>query len=44
MADAIGTLLQSWRKARHLSQLDLATEAQISSRHLSFLETGQPEP
>jgi transcriptional regulator with XRE-family HTH domain len=40
----IGLLLQSWRKARHLSQLGLATEAQISSRHLCFVETGRASP
>ena len=40
----IGLLLQSWRKARHLSQLGLATEAEISSRQLCFLETGRANP
>ena len=41
---SIGALLQSWRKARHLSQLALATEAEVSSRHLCFLETGRAQP
>jgi transcriptional regulator with XRE-family HTH domain len=40
----VGTLLRDWRKRRHLSQLDLACEAEISSRHLSFLETGRSVP
>jgi transcriptional regulator with XRE-family HTH domain len=41
---AVGPLLQYWRKARHLSQLALATEAGISARHLCFLETGRAKP
>src|SRR5579883_579036 len=40
----IGPLLRRWREARHLSQLDLALEAEVSARHLSFLETGRAEP
>jgi transcriptional regulator with XRE-family HTH domain len=40
----VGALLQYWRKARHLSQLALATEAEISARHLCFLETGRAKP
>lgn len=40
----VGALLAHWRKARHLSQLALATEAEISPRHLSFLETGRSRP
>jgi transcriptional regulator with XRE-family HTH domain len=39
-----GELLRHWRAARRLSQLTLATEAEISSRHLSFLETGRAQP
>jgi transcriptional regulator with XRE-family HTH domain len=39
-----GDLLRHWRLARRLSQLTLATEAEISSRHLSFLETGRAQP
>ena len=39
-----GDLLRHWRVARRLSQLTLATEAEISSRHLSFLETGRAQP
>lgn len=40
----VGDLLRNWRKRRHLSQLDLASEAEISSRHLSFVETGRSLP
>ena len=40
----VGNLLRDWRKRRRLSQLDLACEAEISSRHLSFLETGRSVP
>ena len=36
--------LKSWRKMRRYSQLDLALEAEISGRHLSFLETGRSRP
>ena len=36
--------LKSWRKARRLSQLDLALAADVSSRHISFLETGRSGP
>src|SRR5438093_9886768 len=39
-----GPLLRQWRTARHMSQLALATEAGISTRHLSFLETGRAQP
>ena len=39
-----GTLLRQWRSTRHLSQLALATDAGISTRHLSFLETGRAHP
>ncbi len=40
----IGAHLRDWRKRRHLSQLDLAVEAEISARHLSFVETGRAAP
>jgi transcriptional regulator with XRE-family HTH domain len=40
----VGRLLRDWRQRRHLSQLDLAVEADISTRHLSFLETGRSRP
>jgi transcriptional regulator with XRE-family HTH domain len=40
----IGALLREWRQRRRLSQLDLACEAEISTKHLSFLETGRSVP
>src|SRR5262245_9859056 len=40
----VGNLLRKWRERRRLSQLDLACEAEISTRHLSFLETGRSLP
>ncbi|MEL6792989.1 MAG: helix-turn-helix transcriptional regulator [Pseudomonadota bacterium] len=36
--------LKTWRAARRFSQMDLAMEAQVSPRHLSFLETGRAQP
>src|SRR5260370_16948741 len=39
-----GDMIRIWRQRRRLSQLDLATEAEISSRHLSFMETGRARP
>jgi transcriptional regulator with XRE-family HTH domain len=41
---SIGDLLREWRQRRHLSQLALACEAEISPRHLSFVETGRAQP
>ena len=41
---SIGSLLQSWRRARNLSQLALAHEANVSPRHVCFLETGRAKP
>ncbi len=43
-ATAVGSLLRAWRTARKKSQLALAGEAGVSSRHLSFLETGRSTP
>ncbi len=40
----IGPLLKTWRARRRLSQLDLALEAGVSARHLSFVETGRSRP
>jgi transcriptional regulator with XRE-family HTH domain len=40
----IGEHLRQWRVRRHLSQLELAGEADISTRHLSFVETGRAAP
>jgi transcriptional regulator with XRE-family HTH domain len=41
---AVGPLLQYWRRARNLSQLALAHEADVSPRHVSFIETGRTRP
>ncbi|RZJ24905.1 MAG: XRE family transcriptional regulator [Haliea sp.] len=41
---AFGDHLRHWRQHRRLSQLDLASEADISTRHLSFVETGRSVP
>jgi transcriptional regulator with XRE-family HTH domain len=40
----VGGLLRQWRQRRRLSQLDLACDAGISTRHLSFVETGRAQP
>jgi transcriptional regulator with XRE-family HTH domain len=40
----VGALLRQWRQRRRLSQLDLASDAAISTRHLSCLETGRAQP
>ncbi len=40
----IGDLIREWRIRRRLSQLDLACDAEISTKHLSFLETGRAAP
>ncbi|HEY8624391.1 MAG TPA: helix-turn-helix transcriptional regulator [Solirubrobacteraceae bacterium] len=40
----VGTLLRDWRRRRRLSQLDLALDAGVSTRHLSFVETGRSRP
>ena len=44
MGPTFGAWLKHWRGIRGLSQLDLAGDAEISSRHLSFLETGRSLP
>jgi transcriptional regulator with XRE-family HTH domain len=40
----VGPLLRGWRERRRLSQLDLALQAGVSARHLSFFETGRSRP
>jgi transcriptional regulator with XRE-family HTH domain len=40
----VGELLRRWRSQRHLSQLELSIRADISARHLSFVETGRAKP
>ncbi len=41
---AIGLLIRDWRQQRRLSQLELALEAEISQKHLSFVESGRSQP
>jgi len=43
-APTFGGLLKQWRQYRHISQFDLALEAGVSQRHVSFLETGRANP
>ena len=43
-ASSVGRLLRSWREHRRLSQLDLSNEAEVSTRHLSCVETGRARP
>jgi len=43
-SSGIGQLIRQWRERRRLSQLALAVDAEISTRHLSFLETGRAQP
>jgi transcriptional regulator with XRE-family HTH domain len=40
----VGDLLRVWRRRRNLSQLELALNAEVSSRHVSFVETGRARP
>lgn len=40
----VGSLIKRWRERRRKSQLDLALDAEISTRHLSFVETGKAKP
>ena len=40
----IGDLLREWRALRRMSQLQLALEADVSQRHLSFIESGRSAP
>lgn len=42
--ETVGQLLKRWRERRRRSQLDLALAAEISTRHLSFVETGRARP
>ncbi|MDT5002624.1 MAG: hypothetical protein QOK12_4729 [Mycobacterium sp.] len=41
---SVGDLLREWRERRRLSQLDLSIQADVSTRHLSFVETGRARP
>ncbi|MEP2102581.1 MAG: helix-turn-helix domain-containing protein [Parasphingorhabdus sp.] len=44
MRSEFGSILKEWRKVRRFSQLDLSLEADMSARHLSFLESGRSNP
>lgn len=44
MQTQFGTILKEWRQVRRMSQLDLGLEADVSSRHISFLESGRAKP
>ncbi len=44
MTMAFGTVLKDWRAQRRMSQLDLGLVANVSARHISFLETGRAKP
>src|SRR3954447_8059450 len=41
---AVGVLLRDWRQRRRMTQMDVALEAGVSARHLSFVETGRSAP
>jgi transcriptional regulator with XRE-family HTH domain len=43
-AGRVGSLIREWRRRRRMSQLELALEAGVSARHLSFVETGRSRP
>ncbi|MFL5883875.1 MAG: helix-turn-helix domain-containing protein [Thermoleophilaceae bacterium] len=40
----VGSLLRTWRERRRLTQMEVALDAGISARHLSFVETGRSKP
>lgn len=42
--NSFGQVLKAWRSARKISQLELSLEADVSQRHLSFLESGRAQP
>ena len=44
MDQTFGTILRDWRSQRRMSQLDLGLAANVSARHISFLETGRAKP
>ncbi len=44
MNRTFGDVLRDWRQVRRMSQLDLALAAEVSARHVSFLESGRAEP
>jgi len=44
MNESVGDILRFWRHLKRVSQMDLALDTGISSRHLSFVETGRSQP
>ena len=44
MQPGVGDMLREWRKRRHLSQLELSARTGVSTRHLSYIETGRSRP
>ncbi len=44
MTSAFGNILRDWRKQRRMSQLDLGLDANVSARHISFIEQGRSKP
>ena len=40
----VGDILREWRQRRRISQLDLALDADVSAKHVSFVETGRAQP
>jgi len=44
VSTSAGTLIRTWRQRRRLSQLELASGADVSTRHLSWIETGRSRP
>src|SRR5437879_12947944 len=40
----VGSLLRTWRERRRLTQMEVALDAGVSARHLSFVETGRSKP
>src|SRR3982751_5415489 len=44
VAASVGPLLREWRTRRRISQLELSSETGVSTRHLSFIETGRARP
>jgi transcriptional regulator with XRE-family HTH domain len=44
VSQPVGVMLREWRERRRLSQLELSIQAEISTRHLSFVETGRSRP
>jgi transcriptional regulator with XRE-family HTH domain len=44
LPQAVGELLRAWRERRRLTQMELALQAEVSTRHLSFVETGRAAP